>query len=97
MSTLLSLCCLRQWAAGGGGDVHTEKDSQLPRNKVAETLLEDVCIRQTCGYVKSRVAITLVRATHRCIRGSRVPAHEISVQSLQWEEGARINQFSYPR
>ena len=34
----------------------------------------------TCGYVKSRVAITLVRANHRCIRGSRVPAHRISVQ-----------------
>ena len=35
---------------------------------------------RTCGYVKSRVAITLVRATHRCIRGSRVLEHKISVQ-----------------
>ena len=35
---------------------------------------------KTCGYVKSRVAITLVRITHHCIRGSRVPAHRISVQ-----------------
>ena len=35
-----------------------------------------------CGYVKSRVAITLVRTTHCCIRGSRVPAHRISVQQL---------------
>ena len=34
----------------------------------------------TCGYVKSRVTITLVRATHRCIQGYRVPAHKISVQ-----------------
>ena len=34
---------------------------------------------KTCGYVKSSVAITLVRATHRCLRGSRVPAHRISV------------------
>ena len=25
---------------------------------------------KTCGYVNSRVAITLVRATHRCIRRS---------------------------
>ena len=23
---------------------------------------------KTCGYVKSRIAITFVRATHRCIR-----------------------------
>ena len=36
---------------------------------------------KTCGYVKSRIAITLVRATHRCIRGSRVPAHRISVHT----------------
>ena len=35
---------------------------------------------KTCGYVKSRVAITLVRATHRCLRGSQVPAHRISMQ-----------------
>ena len=35
---------------------------------------------KTCGYVKSRIVITLVRATHRCIRGSQVPAHRISVQ-----------------
>ena len=34
---------------------------------------------KTCGYVKSRIAIALVRATHRCIQGSRVPAHRISV------------------
>ena len=37
-----------------------------------------------CGYVKSRFAITLVRATHRCIRGSRLPAHRISVQQPKW-------------
>ena len=48
---------------------------------------------RTCGYIKSRVAITLVRATHRCIRGSRVPAHKISVQRPQWENGARLNLF----
>ena len=35
---------------------------------------------RTCGYVKSRTAITLVRATHRCARGFRVPAKKISVQ-----------------
>ena len=40
-----------------------------------------------CGYVKSRAAITLVRATHCCLRGSQVPAHRISVQQPQWEKG----------
>ena len=38
---------------------------------------------KTYGYVKSMIAITLVRATHHCIRGSRVPAHRISVQRPQ--------------
>ena len=46
-----------------------------------------------CGYVKSRIAITLVRATHRCIRGLRVPAHKISVQRPQWEDGALLALF----
>ena len=45
---------------------------------------------KTCGYVKSRIAITLVRANHSCIRGSRVPAHRISVQWPQWEDIAGI-------
>ena len=36
---------------------------------------------KTCGYVKNRVSITLVRATHRCLRGSRVPAHRMIIQS----------------
>ena len=49
---------------------------------------------RTCGYVNSRVAITLVRATHQCIRGSRVPAQNSSVQCPQWEDGAGINLFS---
>ena len=48
---------------------------------------------RTCGYVKSRIAITLVCATHRCIRESRVPEHRISVQRPQWEDGAGITLF----
>ena len=34
---------------------------------------------KTCGYITSRIAITLAWTTHRCIRGTRVPAHNISV------------------
>ena len=48
---------------------------------------------KTCGYVNSSIAITLVRATHRCIQGSRVPAHRISVQRPQWEDVAGLNLF----
>ena len=46
-----------------------------------------------CGYIKGRISITLVRATHQCIRGSRVLAHRISVQGLQWEGGSGLNLF----
>ena len=46
-----------------------------------------------CGYVKIRIAITLVRATHHCIQVSWVPAHRISVNRPQWEDGARLNLF----
>ena len=49
---------------------------------------------KTCGYVKSSIAITLVRATPCCIRGSRVPAHQISVHRLQWEDDAGLSLFS---
>ena len=48
---------------------------------------------RTCGFVKSRVTIALVWATHRCIRGSRVTAQKISVQRSQWEGGAGLNLF----
>ena len=48
---------------------------------------------KTCGYIKSMIEITLVRGTHRCIRGSQVPAHRISVQRPQWEDGLGINHF----
>ena len=48
---------------------------------------------KTCGYVTSRIASTLVRATHRCIKGLRVPAHKISEQRTQWEDGAGLMLF----
>ena len=46
-----------------------------------------------CVYVKSRITIALVRATHRCIWSSRVLAHKISAQRLQWYDGAGLNLF----
>ena len=48
---------------------------------------------KTCGNVKSRVAFTLVRATHRCIQGSRVPEHRISVQQPHWEDDTKLKLF----
>ena len=48
---------------------------------------------QTCGYVKSRIAITLVQDTHQFFWRSRVTEHRISVQRPQWEEGGGLNLF----
>jgi hypothetical protein len=45
---------------------------------------------QVCGYVKARLSIAAVRATHLCLRGSRVPAHNISTRFSQWEDGAGL-------
>ena len=47
----------------------------------------------TCGYVKNRVVITLVRETHRCIRGERVLTSQISVKLPQWGNIAGLNLF----
>ena len=46
-----------------------------------------------CVYIKSRIYITLVRASHRCIRGSQVLAHIISAQLPQWEHWDRLHFF----
>ena len=43
---------------------------------------------RTCRYLKSRAAITIVRATHSCIRGGRVKASQISGNHPQWGDGA---------
>jgi hypothetical protein len=48
---------------------------------------------QVCGYVNVRLSIATVRATHLCLRGSRVPAHNISIRRPQWEDGAGLALF----
>ena len=41
--------------------------------------------------IKSKFEVAFVWDTHQCIRKSRVPAHWIRVQCLQWEDGAGLN------
>ena len=52
---------------------------------------------QVCGYVRARVSIVIVRATHLCIRGSRIPADRISHHRSQWEDGAGLGLFGPTR
>ena len=48
---------------------------------------------RACGYVRNRISITIVGATHHCIRGSQVPEIRISVHWPQWEGVSGINLY----
>ena len=41
------------------------------------------------GFINARMSIALVRATNRCIRGSRTPASNMS-NRFRWEGGAGL-------
>jgi len=41
------------------------------------------------GFINARMSITLVRATNRCIRGSRIPTSNMS-NRFRWEGGAGL-------
>ena len=43
-----------------------------------------------CGYINMRISIAIVRATHLCLRGSRVPVSKISRQP-EWEDKAGLS------
>jgi hypothetical protein len=41
----------------------------------------------TCGIVRSRISIACVRASHQCLRGSRIPFRTM-IRQIQWDNGA---------
>ena len=45
---------------------------------------------QVAGYLNTRLSIAIVRATHRCLRGSRVSANKISSSLPSFEDGAGL-------
>ena len=47
---------------------------------------------EVCGYIRARMSIAIVRATHLCLRGSRVPTNYMSYRP-QWEDGAGLGLF----
>ena len=47
---------------------------------------------RTVSFVRTRFAISLVRAKNRCIRGSRIPTNIIS-RRIDWEDGAGLGLF----
>jgi hypothetical protein len=45
------------------------------------------------GYVNARMSIAIVRATHICLRGSRIPTSRMSNRRPQWEDKAGLGLF----
>ena len=54
--------------------------------------LQQPCSR-ICGYVQIGFAITMVQATHFCIRRSQLPVIKICIQRPEWEDNAVINLY----
>jgi hypothetical protein len=48
-----------------------------------------------CGYVNAQVSIAIVQATHRCLRGSRIPTSQMSHCRPQWEGKAGLGLFRH--
>jgi hypothetical protein len=47
-----------------------------------------------CGYIRTRISLAILRATHLCLRGSRIPASQISHRRVDWDGGAGVTLFS---
>jgi hypothetical protein len=73
--------------------------------KEATTLLKKLSARiaekhggtysHVCGAMRARMSIAIVRATHLCLRGSRIPASQMSNRRLQWEDSAGLASFRF--
>ena len=44
----------------------------------------------TCGFGNARISIAILRASHRCLRGSRVPFRHGIIMIAQWDDGAGL-------
>jgi hypothetical protein len=47
------------------------------------------------GYVNARMSIAIVRATHICLRGSRIPSSKMSNRFPLWEDKAGLSLLSF--
>jgi hypothetical protein len=48
---------------------------------------------EICGYVNAWMSIAMVRATHLCLRGSRIPTSQMSNHRPQCEDKAGLGLF----
>ena len=82
-SCLQKRCYFCPCVVSVGGQLSVEAEDELKNMASGHTTKLKNPKSQTCGYIKIRVTIKLVRATHSYIQGSRVPVHTISVQRPQ--------------
>jgi hypothetical protein len=47
------------------------------------------------GYTRTHLSIAIVRATHVCLSGSRVPTSRMSNRHPQWEDAAMMALLKY--
>ena len=68
------------------------KEADLLLRRIAEKLTQkwNLPYSQIVTYVRTRISIAVTRATHLCIRGSRIPASQISNKYPLWEDGAGL-------
>jgi hypothetical protein len=50
---------------------------------------------EVCGHVNARMSIAIVRATHLCLRGSRIPTSKMCNRLPQWEDKAGLGLFRH--
>lgn len=71
------------------------KEAQTLMQRLAGKLADkwDRPYSHMCAFVRARMSIAAVRATHRCLRGSRVPASRMSNKRPLWEDQAALGRF----
>ena len=72
---------------GSEGKALLQKLSALMAEKTGKSYAE------VCGFINARMSIAIVRATHLCLRGSRIPTSSMSHRRPQWDDGAGLSLF----
>jgi hypothetical protein len=73
------------------------KEAKILLRKLSSMLAEkwEKPCSEVCGYVNACMGIAIVRATHLCIRGSRIPTGKMCNRLPQWEDKAGIGLFRH--
>jgi hypothetical protein len=73
------------------------KEAKILLRKLSSMLAEkwEKPHSEVCGYVNARMSIAIVRATHLCIRGSRIATGKMCNRLPQWEDKAGLGLFRH--